>query len=84
MDYITLTTEVRENIAYITLNRPERLNSFDIKLGEELYNALRNISTDNRIRAVIIKGTGKGFCGGGDVKEMYVADNRSKFLRLWW
>jgi 2-(1,2-epoxy-1,2-dihydrophenyl)acetyl-CoA isomerase len=81
MDYVTLKTEVKENIAYITLNRPERLNSFDIKLGEELYHVLRNISSNNSIRAVIIKGTGKGFCGGGDVKEMYVAENKSQFLR---
>ena len=81
MDFVTLKTEVRENIAYITLNRPERLNSFDIKLGEELYQVLRNLASDNNIRAVIIKGTGKGFCGGGDVKEMYAAEDKSQFLR---
>ena len=81
MDYETLTTKVKENIAYITLNRPDRLNSFDIKLGEELYQVLRNLAPDNSIRAVIIKGTGKGFCGGGDVKEMHAAENKPQFLR---
>jgi 2-(1,2-epoxy-1,2-dihydrophenyl)acetyl-CoA isomerase len=72
---------IKENVAYITLNRPERLNSFDMKLGEELYDVLKNIKTKQEIRAVIIKGTGKGFCGGGDVKEMYVAKDKSQFLR---
>ena len=81
MGYETLNSEIKDNIAYITLNRPERLNSFDMKLGEELYKALHNISDKNEIRAVVIKGTGKGFCGGGDVKEMYASEDKSKFLR---
>ena len=81
MNYETLFTETKENIAYITLNRPDRLNSFDMKLGEELYDALKQITNDNKIKAVVLKGTGDGFCGGGDVKEMYAAKDKSKFLR---
>ncbi len=81
MLYETLTSEIKDNIAYITLNRPERLNSFDMKLGEELYKVLHDISNMEEIRAVVIKGTGKGFCGGGDVKEMYASKDKSKFLR---
>lgn len=81
MNYETLTTNIKENVAYVTLNRPERLNSFDLKLGQELYHALRNLTTKNTIKAVVIKGTGKGFCGGGDVKEMHAAENKSQFLR---
>ena len=81
MNYETLTISIRENVAYATLNRPERLNSFDLKLGQELYHALRNLTTKNNIKAVVIKGTGKGFCGGGDVKEMHAAEDKSQFLR---
>lgn len=81
MNYETLKLQVKEKIAYITLNRPERLNSFDMKLGTELYSALKNIKMKNEIRAVVIKGTGKGFCGGGDVKEMHIAKDKPKFLR---
>ncbi len=81
MNYETLTTEEKENIAYITLNRPERLNAFDMKLGKELYRALKEITPKKSIKAVIIRGTGKGFCGGGDVKEMHNAKDKSKFLR---
>lgn len=81
MTYETLTIETRENIAYITLNRPERLNSFDMKLGEELYEVLHDTSKNKEIRAVVIKGTGKGFCSGGDVKEMHASKDKSQFLR---
>jgi len=76
MKYETLQISIKENIAYILLNRPERLNSFDIKLGEELYSALKEIHKKQEIRAVVLKGTGKGFCGGGDVKEMYDAEDK--------
>jgi len=81
MKFETLTLSKKENIAYILLNRPERLNSFDIKLGEELYAVLKDIKSQSTIRAVVIKGTGKGFCGGGDVKEMYNSKDKTKFLR---
>ncbi|EMR73559.1 enoyl-CoA hydratase/carnithine racemase [Thermoplasmatales archaeon SCGC AB-539-N05] len=81
MAYETLTDNIKENIAYITLNRPERLNSFDLQLGKDLYQVLKKLKNNSDIRAVVIKGTGKGFCGGGDVKEMYAADNKPRFLR---
>jgi len=81
MKYETLQINVKDNIAYILLNRPERLNSFDIQLGEELYNALKEIHNKQEIRAVVLKGTGKGFCSGGDVKEMYEAKDKTKFLK---
>lgn len=81
MNYETLTTNTRENIAYIILNRPERLNSFDLQLGEELYQVLKNHGNNPDIRAIVIRGTGKGFCGGGDVKEMHAAEDKPRFLR---
>jgi len=81
MNYETLSIDKRESIAYITLKRPERLNSFDLKLGKELYEVLKVINNQNEVRAVVLKGTGKGFCGGGDVKEMNEAQDKPKFLR---
>ena len=81
MNYETLEMNVKDGVGYITLNRPDRLNSFDLKLGEELHQVLKSLGKDPNVRAVVIKGTGKGFCGGGDVKEMYNAENKPKFLR---
>ena len=81
MNYDTIETKIEEKCMYITLCRPERLNSFDIKLGTELYNALSCVSKNDEIKAVVLKGMGKGFCGGGDVKEMNGSKNKPQFLR---
>jgi 2-(1,2-epoxy-1,2-dihydrophenyl)acetyl-CoA isomerase len=81
MNYDNIDLKIVDNIAYITLKRPERMNSFDIKLGEELFHALSEIKKQKQLRAVVIKGMGKGFCGGGDVKEMYLAEDKQEYLR---
>jgi 2-(1,2-epoxy-1,2-dihydrophenyl)acetyl-CoA isomerase len=81
MKYETLKVTTKDNVASITLNRPERLNSFDMKLGQELQTILREVGKNQEVRIVVIKGTGNGFCGGGDVKEMYAAADKSQFLR---
>ena len=81
MTYETITTKTRDHCMYITLCRPERLNSFDMKLGMELYEILQKTAKDKDIKVVVIKGTGKGFCSGGDVKEMHAATNKPRFLR---
>ncbi|MFH1013406.1 MAG: enoyl-CoA hydratase/isomerase family protein [Thermoplasmatota archaeon] len=81
MKYETVTTEIRDHCQYITLCRPERLNSFDIKLGKELYEVLQKSAKDDTVKVVVLKGSGKGFCGGGDVKEMHAAKDKPDFLR---
>ncbi|MCX6665760.1 MAG: enoyl-CoA hydratase-related protein [Euryarchaeota archaeon] len=81
MNYETLKIEITNNAAFIVLNRPDRLNAFDMKLGIELSNALHSIAKNMDVKVVVIKGTGKGFCGGGDVKEMHTAENKPQFLR---
>lgn len=81
MSYETLQITIKDRIASITLNRPERLNSFDMKLGHELYDVLQIVAQNDEIRAVVLRGTGKGFCGGGDVKEMHAAKDKPRFLR---
>ena len=81
MTYKSLSFEVKEKIAYVTLNRPDRLNAFDLLLGEELYQVLRDLSMNDEVWGVVIRGEGKGFCGGGDVKEMHAAENKPQFLR---
>jgi len=55
MEHETLQISIKDNTAYILLNRLKRLNSFDIKLGEELYNVLKEINTKPEVRAVILK-----------------------------
>jgi enoyl-CoA hydratase/carnithine racemase len=57
-------------VATITLNRPERLNALTFEVYAELRDTFRALDTEPGVRAVIITGTGKGFCSGGDVQDI--------------
>ena len=81
MNYETLQLTINNNVASILLNRPDRLNSFDMKLGHDLYLVLEEVAKNSDVRVVIIKGAGKSFCSGGDVKEMHAAKDKSRYLR---
>lgn len=81
MTYDTVQVDIDNNIATITLNRPDRLNSFSLSLSQELYQVLKQVGADPRIHVILIKGAGRAFCGGGDVKEMNAASNKSQYLK---
>ncbi|MDD4084062.1 MAG: enoyl-CoA hydratase-related protein [Acidaminococcaceae bacterium] len=57
----------KEAVAWITLNRPQSLNSMNDILVEELHAALDEAAADEGIRSIIITGAGKAFCAGGDL-----------------
>ncbi|MHC1713991.1 MAG: enoyl-CoA hydratase/isomerase family protein [Acidaminococcaceae bacterium] len=59
--------ERKEKIAWITLNRPQSLNSMNDALVDELHKALDEAACDNGIKTVILTGNGKAFCAGGDL-----------------
>jgi 2-(1,2-epoxy-1,2-dihydrophenyl)acetyl-CoA isomerase len=65
----TLLFEVRESVAHITLNRPEVSNAMNLEMARELYEAAFECEQSSDIRAVLITGTGRAFCSGGDVKS---------------
>ena len=65
-----LLFEVENNIATITLNRPERMNAFSEEMILNWIQALEKVRDDDDIRVVIVKGNGKAFCAGGDIKAM--------------
>lgn len=69
MTYETLLYEVRDNVACLTLNRPERLNALSLKLLEELGQALERASAEKSVRCVLLAGAGRGFCSGADLVE---------------
>ena len=62
--------DVEAGVATITLNRPERLNALTFDVYDELRRAFYAISDEPDVRAVIITGTGRGFCTGGDVEDI--------------
>lgn len=68
MKFNTLLLNVQGNVAIITLNRPDVANAINLELAMELMRAVMQCDEDSSIRAVLIRGAGPIFCGGGDVK----------------
>jgi 2-(1,2-epoxy-1,2-dihydrophenyl)acetyl-CoA isomerase len=65
-----LVETMEDGIAWLTLNRPDRLNAFSPAMLQALGEALQRLRRDASVGAVIITGAGRGFCAGGDVKTM--------------
>jgi len=59
--------DVRDGLATVTLNRPEKLNALTPELCRELITALRTASTDAAVRVIILTGAGRAFCAGADL-----------------
>ena len=68
--YKCLLYEIKDGIATLTLNRPERLNALGDTLRDDLQDAVTRASEDAEVRVIVVTGAGKGFCSGGDVKAM--------------
>jgi len=69
MTYETLLWEVdADGIGVLTLNRPDRLNAFTVKMTEELLDAFDRADADDAVRAIIVTGAGRGFCAGMDLE----------------
>jgi enoyl-CoA hydratase/carnithine racemase len=71
MAFETILVEKRDQIGLITLNRPQKFNTFSTEMAEELNTALRQLDEDIGVRVVIVKGSGKVFSTGIDVSEFY-------------
>ena len=65
-----LLYEVRDNIAYITLNQPEKRNGLSRKLCEKLHQAWIDLEKDPAVRVGVLTGTGSAFCAGADLEEV--------------
>jgi 2-(1,2-epoxy-1,2-dihydrophenyl)acetyl-CoA isomerase len=84
-DFKTITLEINNKIATLTLNRPESLNAINLALARELDEATGYLQNNsNNIRVLVITGAGRAFCVGGDVKEMEIATpehNQEELMR---
>ena len=82
--------EKQDGIAYITLNRPQALNAYNIKMRDELYEVLGAVRDDSEVEVVILKGAGeKAFCAGADLTEFLTAPSpiiarKARFERDVW
>lgn len=69
-DFGLVAYEVRESVALVSLNRPERRNALGGSLREDIARAMDAASADEGVRVIILTGRGAAFCAGGDLKEM--------------
>ncbi|MGH6612121.1 MAG: 2-(1,2-epoxy-1,2-dihydrophenyl)acetyl-CoA isomerase PaaG [Burkholderiaceae bacterium] len=73
--YEFICAEISEGVATLTLNRPERLNSFTVAMHGELRAALDAVTNDRSVRCLVLTGAGRGFCAGQDLSDRAVAPN---------
>jgi 2-(1,2-epoxy-1,2-dihydrophenyl)acetyl-CoA isomerase len=69
MAYQHLTLERAAGVATLTLNRPDAYNALNLPLGRELFDATLELDEDPEVRCVVVTGSGRAFCAGGDVKD---------------
>lgn len=73
-DQSTVLYTLSEGVARITLNRPDKLNSFNAQMFADLGKALEAVESDASVRAVVLSGAGRGFCAGQDLAEVIGPD----------
>ena len=84
-----ITFEVRNHVAYVTMNRVDKYNALDPEMFDELIEASNKIKKDKTLRAVILSGAGKAFCSGLDFpaftkqkKRVFFAFVKSPFKKI--
>ena len=70
MDFETVLYAKEDNLAIITLNRPDKLNAYTVEMGGDLVAAYGAAREDPDVRAVILTGAGRGFCAGVDLDAL--------------
>ena len=73
MEFATIEFDLEGGVATLALNRPERLNSFNEQMHQEVREALSVVEQDQAVRALLITGNGRGFCAGQDLSDRSVA-----------
>ena len=85
LNFDTLVYEKENNVAYVTLNRPQVLNVYNIRMRDELYQILSAIKDDSEIKVAIFKGAGdKAFCAGADLTEFLTAPSPTIAREVRW
>ncbi len=74
--------ELTDGVAVVTMNRPDAMNSLDVATKEALLEVLRQVADDPAARCVVLRGTGKAFCVGQDLKE-HITLLKEDFERVW-
>ncbi len=81
MDYETVLCDVDGPVAYVTLNRPEKLNAISEQLRADLEAALRELDQGDDVRVVVLKAAGRAFCAGYDISPRTGGGGRPSIAR---
>jgi 2-(1,2-epoxy-1,2-dihydrophenyl)acetyl-CoA isomerase len=73
MSYENILFEITNGVARLTLNRPDKLNSFTTAMHEEMRDALAGLRAEKGLRVLLLTGAGRGFCAGQDLGDRAVA-----------
>ncbi len=71
MAYDQILYETREDVALLTLNRPDRLNAWTPRMSEEQADAIGRANADPQVGAIVLTGAGRGFCAGADMDDTF-------------
>ena len=82
MEFQQIIYEKADRVATITLSRPKKLNAYSEVMVHEILAALADARDDNEVRAVILTGTGRGFCSGGDIGTDFEYPSRYRGHRM--
>jgi enoyl-CoA hydratase/carnithine racemase len=75
--------EKESGVAQITLNRPEKINAYNMEMRDELYQILEAVRDDTEVRSVLIRGEGeRGFCAGADLSEFGTSPSQTIARRV--
>ncbi|MDT0293641.1 enoyl-CoA hydratase-related protein [Mesonia ostreae] len=77
-----IQVEIKNQVAKLSLNRPEVFNSFNREMAFELQDALKDAAKNEDIRAILLTGNGKAFCAGQDLKEVTDPDLNPGFKAI--
>lgn len=80
-NYEFLNYREENSVAWLTLNRPDKINALSTKMSDELYKAILHVRDSTDLRAFVIKGAGNNFCAGDDLTEMTRWGNANDFVR---
>lgn len=74
----TIQVENKNGVAVITLNRPDKLNSFNVQMHTEVREAFDQSTTDDSVKSILLTGAGRGFCAGQDLSDRAVSSDDSR------
>jgi 2-(1,2-epoxy-1,2-dihydrophenyl)acetyl-CoA isomerase len=76
-----VAVEAKDGVAWIRLNRPDRMNAVNGELRKQLLAALKQVERDEAVRCVVVTGSGRAFCAGADVRDFGTREGSLEAIR---